>query len=217
MFKAFKNFTNIKYRGKKISNKRLLYFTTVIIICFLYQSIPIFPLAQHDIVSVFTLPKAIYGRQDVLSELIFFIERCANLYKSSRLRNCAKSVSTPSTSYNTTPTTTIQYHHQPYHRGNSTSPISSGEIITDLTSEFSSETDSNPDPTTCTSSKSNTSPSYSSGGMDENDTSSISSKMIINNSKGASTTIVAVYGTGGIGKLRFFWKKRRKKNFFSCT
>ncbi|KAG2223954.1 hypothetical protein INT45_013411, partial [Circinella minor] len=166
------------------------------------ESIPMFPLGQHDIVSVFTLPKTIYGRQDVLSELIFFIERCADLYKSSRLRN--QSVAPPNSPYNTTATTTIQYHHHPHHRGSGTPPISSRETATDVTSEYSSETSSNPDPTTCTSSKSNTSPSYSSGGMDENDTSSINSKMTVNNLKGTSTTIVAVYGTGGIGKSTLF-------------
>ncbi|KAI9245237.1 hypothetical protein BDA99DRAFT_290142 [Phascolomyces articulosus] len=49
--------------------------------------IPSFPLAQQDIASVFTLPKIIYGRDDVLQKMSYFIKRCAGLYQSSRTRS----------------------------------------------------------------------------------------------------------------------------------
>ncbi|KAI8148750.1 hypothetical protein BJV82DRAFT_505635 [Fennellomyces sp. T-0311] len=51
------------------------------------EVIPPFPLAQHDVVSVFALPKTIYGRQEVILEMKIIIERAASLYESSRERN----------------------------------------------------------------------------------------------------------------------------------
>ncbi|KAI8148772.1 hypothetical protein BJV82DRAFT_198053 [Fennellomyces sp. T-0311] len=49
------------------------------------EVIPPFPLAQHDIASVFTIPKAIYGRQEVLAEMRVIIERSANEHRHSRI------------------------------------------------------------------------------------------------------------------------------------
>ncbi|KAI8138422.1 hypothetical protein BJV82DRAFT_717467 [Fennellomyces sp. T-0311] len=48
--------------------------------------IPMFPLAQHDIASVFTLPKTVYGRQSAISEMTSMIEQYAADYKASRMR-----------------------------------------------------------------------------------------------------------------------------------
>ncbi|KAI9494151.1 hypothetical protein BDB00DRAFT_819835 [Zychaea mexicana] len=142
------------------------------------ESIPSFPLAQHDIASVFTLPKMIYGRQEVLSEMTFIIERCAGLYKSLGIRNSSRSKA---------------YTAAACH-------VSSAETATDLASDIS-KTDSNPDGIGCQ--KFTASPSYYSGALDGSDTSSITSRIVVNNTR-VTTTIVGVYGPGGIGKSTLF-------------
>ncbi|KAI8138755.1 hypothetical protein BJV82DRAFT_673294 [Fennellomyces sp. T-0311] len=51
------------------------------------EAIPLFPLAQHDVASVFTLPKAIYGRQDVIAEMKRVIEHAASVYRPARMQS----------------------------------------------------------------------------------------------------------------------------------
>jgi ABC-type glutathione transport system ATPase component len=41
-------------------------------------------LAEHDVASVFTLPKIIYGRQDIISEMTCIIERTSGIYRQIR-------------------------------------------------------------------------------------------------------------------------------------
>ncbi|KAI8138424.1 hypothetical protein BJV82DRAFT_631487 [Fennellomyces sp. T-0311] len=144
------------------------------------ESIPLFPLGQHDVASVFTLPKMIYGRQDALSEMLFMIERCADLYKTLPLRSNNRVIRTHPPA------------HPPVPHGGSSG--NSTDAMSDL-----SETCSNPD----IGNKSTASPSFYGGGLDESDTSSVGSRLIVSNVK-TSTHIVGVYGPGGIGKSALF-------------
>ena len=132
-----------------------------------------FPLAEHDIASVFTLPKAIYGRQDLLSEMTFIVERCAGLYKPFRLRSKSKNTSTPGTS--------------------------TMDNLPELLSDTSGDTESNGDMITH---KSTTSPSRCSVGIEGSEVSSLNGRVVGGSSK-TTTTIVGVYGPGGIGTNTF--------------
>ncbi|KAI9494156.1 hypothetical protein BDB00DRAFT_819869 [Zychaea mexicana] len=44
-----------------------------------------FPLAQHDVASIFTLPKIVYGRKSTITKMNDIIEQYATLYKASRI------------------------------------------------------------------------------------------------------------------------------------
>ncbi|KAI9245236.1 hypothetical protein BDA99DRAFT_576957 [Phascolomyces articulosus] len=146
------------------------------------EIIPLFPLAQHDVSYVFTLPKIIYGRHDVLQEMSFFIKRCAGSYKSTRLRS------------HTTKLPTVT----------ETNISATDETVSDIGSELS-ETDSyaNGSNGTC---KSTTAKSYCTGSVLIGSDTSISAnnRVVFNNSKTSPTTIVGVYGPGGIGKSALF-------------
>ena len=143
-------------------------------------------LAQHDIASIFTLPKTVYGRQDVLSEITFFIERCGTRYKSLRFCDGAKlsiNMGRPQTI-----TTTAQEE-----TGN--------EISSDFSEPNSTIGTSGCDISSAPSQKSHRN---SGGFIGSNTSTSINSKRgNFNNLKASScATIIGVYGPGGIGKLQ---------------
>ncbi|KAI7873653.1 hypothetical protein K492DRAFT_223486 [Lichtheimia hyalospora FSU 10163] len=45
-----------------------------------------FKLAQHDVASVFMIPRNVYGRQAIISEMMYIIERFVNQYKPMKIR-----------------------------------------------------------------------------------------------------------------------------------
>ncbi|KAI9491307.1 hypothetical protein BDB00DRAFT_833957 [Zychaea mexicana] len=136
------------------------------------ESIPAFPLAQYDVASVFTLPKSIYGRQDIISEMTFKIERCAGLYKPMRLRSINSNNRTKTSSTGVT------------------------EVMRDvLSDDVSDEAASNGDGTFI----STTSPSRcSNSGVEGSDVSSMTGRLA--GTSRITATVVGVYGPGGIGK-----------------
>ncbi|KAI9245245.1 hypothetical protein BDA99DRAFT_448024 [Phascolomyces articulosus] len=148
-----------------------------------HGAIPLFPLAQHDIAYVFTLPKITYGREKILQEMVFFIKRYAGNYKSSRLHDSTTAITK---------------------RAIITDATIGDETTSDIASEIS-ETESylNNNSVAC---RSTTSKSYCSTGLIGSETSTnINSRLIFNNSKTTSTTtMVGVYGPGGIGKSTLF-------------
>jgi ABC-type glutathione transport system ATPase component len=141
-----------------------------------------FPLAQKDVASVFTLPKTIYGRQGIISEMTYIIQRVAGVYKSIRNRR-EKSYSTGSIM----PTTASENFH-------ASSTSMSDDMSDRLSShEISSATGIG------TASKSNASPSYCSG-FDGSDTSVNG----VNQKRKQGVEIVSVSGPGGVGKSTIF-------------
>ncbi|CDS06004.1 hypothetical protein LRAMOSA08532 [Lichtheimia ramosa] len=76
-----------------------------------------FPLAQHDIASVFMIPKNVYGRQDIVSNMMHIIEQFVNQYKPSKIRRqgatlTASSNSDPdSTEQKSAPSSTTLHEH----------------------------------------------------------------------------------------------------------
>ena len=145
-----------------------------------------FTLAQHDIASIFTLPTTVYGRQDVLSEITFFIERCGIAYRS--LRFCNGANVTVNEIRSQTVTTTAQEE-----TGN--------EIPSDLSETNSTIGTSGCDISSAASQKSH----RNSGGSIVGNTSTRanSKRGNFNNLKASScATIIGVYGPGGIGKLQ---------------
>ncbi|KAG2224311.1 hypothetical protein INT45_012880, partial [Circinella minor] len=152
-------------------------------------SIPLFTLAQHDIASIFTLPKTVYGRQDVLSEISFFIDRCATQYNPSRFSHRAK-------------LSTDEIHSQ-------TIATTAQEGVTNEISGHLSDTNSTRGTGEgyASSSVSSQRGHCSSGNLIASNTltSTGSKKESFNNSKTSScVTIVGVYGPGGIGKSTLF-------------
>ena len=131
---------------------------------------------------MFTLPKHIYGRQDTISEMQFIIERCAALYNSVSRRS---------------------------HSG--ANAFGSGDIQIDVTAENhamntilttnneSYDMESN---SQCSTGGVGGSSGHGAVGLDGSDMSSVNSQMFVNNGK-VATTIVGVYGPGGIGTLLF--------------
>ncbi|KAI7856678.1 hypothetical protein BDC45DRAFT_61060 [Circinella umbellata] len=145
----------------------------------IFTKIEAFPLCQHDIASVFTLPKTIYGRQSVIEQMNIVIDTFVNNYSSNRIH---RSLQTTNNSVST-----------PY--------VGSG--IADSLSELSTPNDDN------SSAKSNSSPSYFSGtGIEESETSSVLHQgrgySTRNSKQKSSTTVVSLYGPGGIGKSTMF-------------
>ncbi|KAI9251841.1 hypothetical protein BDA99DRAFT_521318 [Phascolomyces articulosus] len=133
-----------------------------------------FPLAQNDIASVFTLSKHIYGRQDTISQMQFLIERCSALYNQITHRSRSKANGFRGSIQETV--------------------IAENHAMDNTTASDSYDVESN----------SQYSGGIGSGGvgpvaLDGSDVSSVSSRMFVNNGKTA-TTLVGVYGPGGIGK-----------------
>ncbi|KAG0194465.1 hypothetical protein DFQ28_010548, partial [Apophysomyces sp. BC1034] len=135
------------------------------------ESIASFTLAQHDIASVFTLPKQIYGRENVIAEMACIIQNVAAVYKSSLLRrhnrSYAPSIMPSETQANSSST------------AESISDLSGTDIISGLGG------------------KSAASPSYYSG-LDGSDGSNGTSRVLGLKKQGVE--IIAAYGPGGIGK-----------------
>lgn len=144
-----------------------------------------FPLAERDVASVFTLPKTIYGRQGIISEMTYIIQRVAGVYKSIRNRR-DKSYSTGSTM----PTITSggEFH------------ASNGSISDSLSDRLSNNEGSALGGIGGTGPKSNASPSYCSG-FDGSDISSSNGRQ---HSNKQGVEIVAVAGPGGVGKSTVF-------------
>ncbi|KAI9021513.1 hypothetical protein CLU79DRAFT_703166 [Phycomyces nitens] len=136
------------------------------------ESVGMFPLAEHDIASVFTLPKHVYGRQSMIVEMTFIIHRVSGVYKClrHRERSYATSSSYPTTDMHPSNNSTIE----------------------------STESVSIPDVVSITGGKSNATPSYCSG-LDGSDVSSTTGRGASKSHK-QGTEIIAVYGPGGIGK-----------------
>ncbi|KAI9245223.1 hypothetical protein BDA99DRAFT_565955 [Phascolomyces articulosus] len=144
------------------------------------EFIPLFPLAQHDITSVFTLPKIIYGRQDVLQEMIFFIRRSAGLYKSSRLYDRTKNQAIITETNNR-----------------------AEDTVSDIASQYS-EAESCVNNSSGDCSKSTISKSHCSLDGSGNISTSATSRIVFKNTKMSTTTVVGLYGPGGIGKSTLF-------------
>ncbi|CDS08874.1 hypothetical protein LRAMOSA10235 [Lichtheimia ramosa] len=64
-----------------------------------------FTLAQHDIASVFMIPKNVYGRQAIIADMVHIIERFVNQYKPLKIR---KQGATLAASSNSDPDSTEQ-------------------------------------------------------------------------------------------------------------
>ena len=136
----------------------------------LFKTIPFFPLAQYDIASVFTLPKNIYGRESIISEMTTIIEQSATLYRQLRIQN------------------RIDTQH---------SSRSSNDCHTESTTDDSDyETKSTAKAGTKV--LPSGSPNSSSKPHDGSDISSINSGTYGGNSK-AGVTIVGLYGSAGTG------------------
>ncbi|KAI9488872.1 hypothetical protein BDB00DRAFT_846468 [Zychaea mexicana] len=150
------------------------------------EVIPSFPLAQHDIASVFTLPKTIYGRHHILSEMTYIIERHVNAYRTALARTRERS--TQAASSNAGPSVEIL---------NGSNGGAGGINTIDTYSDTSAPESADHGP------KSTASPSYCSG-LDGSDVSSSTSRAVQNTNARQSTTMVAVYGPGGIGKSTLF-------------
>lgn len=122
-------------------------------------------MGQRDIASVFTLPKAIYGRQKVLSRMTYFVQRFMGTHKSVQAMLAPAS--------NSTPTTTT----------------AGGGTTTDSMSDFSAGHDNNV-ATTKTSSWQTTA--------------EMKEKAFGSGNARQATTIIGIYGPGGIGKIHCF-------------
>lgn len=149
------------------------------------QAIESFPLAQKDVASVFTLPKTIYGRQGVIGEMTYIIQRVSGIYKSTRNRR------DKSYSGSTMPTITSDN----FHVGNAS--------MSDNLSDHLSVHDTFSAPGVSgagTGNKSNASPSYCSGF----DGSDISSNNGTGHRSRQGVEIVSLYGSGGVGKSTIF-------------
>ncbi|CDS05978.1 hypothetical protein LRAMOSA08506 [Lichtheimia ramosa] len=57
-----------------------------------------FTLAQHDIASVFMIPKNVYGRQAIIADMVHIIERFVNQYKPLKIRKQGATLATSSNS-----------------------------------------------------------------------------------------------------------------------
>ncbi|KAI8638914.1 hypothetical protein BD408DRAFT_446418 [Parasitella parasitica] len=144
-----------------------------------------FPLAERDVASVFTLPKTIYGRQGIISEMTYIVQRVAGVYKSIRNRR-DKSYSTSSTLRTITSGGDPQASH---------ASVSDG-----LSDRLSFNEGSIVGGTTGTGTKSNASPSYCSG-FDGSDISSGNGRQHANKQ---GVEIVSIAGPGGVGKSTVF-------------
>ncbi|KAI7900513.1 uncharacterized protein BX663DRAFT_517888 [Cokeromyces recurvatus] len=150
-----------------------------------YEVIESFPLAEKDVASVFTLPKAIYGRQGTIVEMNYIIQRVAGVYKTMKNRK-DKSYSTGST----LPTITSggDFH------------ISNASVSDNTSDHLSGNEGSVTNGAINTGTKSNTSPSYCSG-FDGSDISSGNGRV---QSIKQGVEIVCISGPGGVGKSTLF-------------
>ncbi|CEP08745.1 hypothetical protein [Parasitella parasitica] len=148
-----------------------------------------FPLAERDVASVFTLPKTIYGRQAIISEMTYIIQRVAGVYKSIRNRR-DKSYSTGSTLR----TITSGGDPQP-----SSTSVSDG-LSDRLSFNEGSVVGGGVGGATGTATKSNASPSYCSG-FDGSDISSGNGRQ---HAHKQGVEIVSIAGPGGVGKSTVF-------------
>ena len=146
-----------------------------------------FPLAERDVASVFTLPKTIYGRQGIIGEMTYIIQRVAGVYKSIRNRR-DKSYSTGST----LPTITSGGD---FHASNASLSVSDG-----MSDRLSNNEGSGLGGTAGAGTKSNASPSYASG-FDGSDISSNNGRQHTNKQ---GVEIVSIAGPGGVGKSTVF-------------
>lgn len=152
------------------------------------ETIESFPLAERDVASVFTLPKTIYGRQGIIVEMTYIIERVAGVYKSFRTRH-NKSHSAGST----LPTITSEN----FHAGNR----SMSDGLSDHLSAADSSYAIGGVNLSGTGTKSNASPSYCSG-FDGSDISSGNGRLSGAHKQGVE--IVSLSGPGGVGKSTVF-------------
>ncbi|KAI9494152.1 hypothetical protein BDB00DRAFT_938504 [Zychaea mexicana] len=149
-----------------------------------FKAIEEFTLAQHDIASVFTLPKTVYGRRSVISQMNTLIDDFVNTYVPNRI---------------------LRSHDRPAQTANSISTggyhVSTISSIADTLSDSSRRDDCN------NSVRSNSSPSFVSG-VDESETSSAIQRGSYTDKNGTrqktSTVVVSLYGPGGIGKSTMF-------------
>ncbi|CDS05990.1 hypothetical protein LRAMOSA08518 [Lichtheimia ramosa] len=86
-----------------------------------------FTLAQHDIASVFMIPKNVYGRQTIIADMVHIIERFVNQYRPLKIR---KQGATLAASSNSDPDSTEQKSSSsptslPGHDSSDTSSVSS--------------------------------------------------------------------------------------------
>ena len=143
------------------------------------QAIPLFPLAQHDVASIFTLPKAIYGHQDVIEEMKRIIERFAGLYRSSRFQHRFD--------------TSLALQKQ-FIRVDMNDPL---ETISGNASDTSSNYDIGESHENLARNI-----SQSSNAPDTSDSSTKSSRVYSCSGSRIETTIVGLYGSAGTGKLK---------------
>ncbi|KAI9259730.1 hypothetical protein EDC94DRAFT_542589 [Helicostylum pulchrum] len=156
-----------------------------------HEAIPSFPLAERDVASVFTLPKTIYGRQGIIVEMTYIIQRVAGVYKSIRSRR-DKSYSAGSTLQTIT--------SESFHTGNA----SVSDCLSDQCSATDSYNGGGSGGVVLSSGigvKSNASPSYCSG-FDGSDISSSGNGRIAGHKQGVE--IVSICGPGGVGKSTVF-------------
>lgn len=146
-------------------------------------------MAERDVASVFTLPKTIYGRQAIIGEMTYIIQRIAGVYKSIRNRR-EKSHSVGSTLHTIT--------------------SDNYQVGTASVSDSMSDHCSIPDSGSYTGGgailsgagvKSNASPSYCSG-FDGSDISSGNGRIAVGHKQGVE--IVSLSGPGGVGKSTIF-------------
>ncbi|KAG2222787.1 hypothetical protein INT45_011597, partial [Circinella minor] len=164
------------------------------------QCIPAFPLAQHDIASVFILPKTIYGRQNIISEMISIIERCSEVYQPIHIRN------------NSNTRSRSKIHQSDFGISATMREVLSNEVASDelMTNDSGLSHQS--------STYSSRSSSYD---MEEESeiSSNISGRLAASSSIKTTATLVGVYGPGGIGKSTLFTavKATARQNGYVAT
>jgi hypothetical protein len=141
--------------------------------------IEIFPLAERDVASFFTLPKAIYGRQPLIVEITYVIQHTASVFKSTGSKR-DKSHGSGSTVPTITSASDLLHHQRTLSDSASETALSNHDL-----SSFNTGT------------KSNTSPSYCSG----SDYSGGNGRLT---SGKQGVEIVCLSGPGGVGKSTLF-------------
>ncbi|KAI8148771.1 hypothetical protein BJV82DRAFT_647609 [Fennellomyces sp. T-0311] len=143
------------------------------------EVIPPFPLAEHDVASVFTLPKTVYGRQDVIFEMKVILERAASLYESAHLRNRSE--------------IPLSLNKQCNIYDSDVHAISFDDTADAYNNYTNDSTEMNLSPSS----------KFVNNLSDKDDTSSISTKMADAVSI-TGTSIVGLYGPGGAGKSTLY-------------
>ncbi|EIE91775.1 hypothetical protein RO3G_16486 [Rhizopus delemar RA 99-880] len=144
-----------------------------------YGMIELFPLAERDVASFFTLPKTIYGRQPLIVEMTYVIQHTASVFKSTGSKR-DKSHGSGSTVPTITSASDLLHHQRTLSDSASETALSNHDL-----SSFNTGT------------KSNTSPSYCSG----SDYSGGNGRLT---SGKQGVEIVCLSGPGGVGKSTLF-------------